>query len=80
MYRFVIAVLAFCKQAFAQEYLLNPVDATCISSPFGPRTIRNHPEAGTFHFGLAFQCPRLAGTGDRGRHCDEGTAEQSRRS
>jgi murein DD-endopeptidase MepM/ murein hydrolase activator NlpD len=58
MYRFAIAALAFwANSAIAQEYLLNPVDATCISSPFGPRTIRNHPEAGTFHFGLDFPVP-----------------------
>ena len=57
MYRFAIAVFAFwANSAFAQEFLLNPVDATCISSPFGPRTIRNHPEAGTFHL-LDFPVP-----------------------
>ncbi len=55
MYRFAIAALAFWAHcAIAQEYLLNPVDATCVSSPFGPRSIRDHPEAGTFHFGLDF--------------------------
>ena len=58
MYRFAIAVLTFwANSAMAQGYLLKPVDATCISSPFGPRTIRNHPEAGTFHFGLDFAAP-----------------------
>ena len=42
MYRFAITALAFwANGAIAQDYLLKPVDATCISSPFGPRTIRN---------------------------------------
>ena len=55
MYRFAIAAFAFwANTAMAQEYLVQPVDATCISSPFGPRTLRNHPEAGVFHFGLDF--------------------------
>ena len=59
MYPFAITALAFwANSAIAQEYLLNPVDATCISSPFGPRTIRDHPEAGTFHFGLTSVCPK----------------------
>ncbi|MGC1407667.1 MAG: M23 family metallopeptidase [Acetobacteraceae bacterium] len=58
MYRLAIAALAFwANSAIAQEYLLNPVDATCISSPFGPRSIRDHPEAGTFHFGIDFPAP-----------------------
>ena len=58
MYRLAIAALAFwANSAMAQGYLFKPVDATCISSPFGPRTIRNHPEAGTFHFGLDFPVP-----------------------
>jgi murein DD-endopeptidase MepM/ murein hydrolase activator NlpD len=58
MYRFAITALAlWANSAMAQEYLLKPVDATCISSSFGPRTIRNHPEAGTFHFGLDFPAP-----------------------
>jgi murein DD-endopeptidase MepM/ murein hydrolase activator NlpD len=58
MYRFAITALAlWANSTMAQEYLLKPVDATCISSSFGPRTIRNHPEAGTFHFGLDFPAP-----------------------
>ena len=39
--------------------LMKPVDATCISSPFGPRSIPQHPEAGTFsHHGVDFPAPR----------------------
>jgi murein DD-endopeptidase MepM/ murein hydrolase activator NlpD len=57
MYRVAIAVLTFWVNSAMAQHLLKPVDATCISSPFGPRTIRNHPEAGTFHFGLDFAAP-----------------------
>ena len=58
MYRLAIAALAFwANSAMAQGYLFKPVDATCISSPFGPRTIRDHPEAGIFHPGLDFPAP-----------------------
>lgn len=51
----VLALLA--HNAFAQTPLMKPVDATCISSPFGPRHIVNHPEAGTFHFGIDLPVP-----------------------
>ena len=53
MYRFAITALAFwANGAIAQDCLLKPVDATCISSPFGPRTIqqpsmRSGGDAGT---------------------------------
>ena len=58
MHRFAVVALVFwANSAMAQGYLFNPVDATCISSPFGPRIIRNHPEAGTFHFGVDFPAP-----------------------
>jgi murein DD-endopeptidase MepM/ murein hydrolase activator NlpD len=58
MIRGVIIVLGvlFTHHAVAQG-LMVPVEATCISSPFGPRTIPGHPEAGTFHYGLDFPAP-----------------------
>ena len=32
--------------------LLLPVQTTCISSPFGPRVLPHHPQAGTYHYGV----------------------------
>ena len=37
-----------------------PVGSSCISSPFGPRVIPNHPEAGTYHNGI--DLPAAEGT------------------
>lgn len=34
-----------------------PVTPACISSPFGPRTLPNHPLAGTFHNGIDLPAP-----------------------
>jgi murein DD-endopeptidase MepM/ murein hydrolase activator NlpD len=30
--------------------LVPPVSPACISSPFGPRVLANHPQAGTYHY------------------------------
>ena len=38
----------------------HPVAQACISSPFGPRTIPDHPEAGTFHHGIDIPAPEGA--------------------
>jgi murein DD-endopeptidase MepM/ murein hydrolase activator NlpD len=43
----------------AQNVILPPVESACISSPFGPRILRNRPLAGTFHNGI--DLPALAG-------------------
>lgn len=43
-----------------QERLLAPVTAACISSPFGPRVLRNYPQAGTFHYGIDLPAPEGA--------------------
>src|SRR5689334_19676458 len=34
-----------------------PVSATCISSPFGPRVLPDHPAAGTYHYGIDLPAP-----------------------
>jgi murein DD-endopeptidase MepM/ murein hydrolase activator NlpD len=50
-------MLALGTQGVMAQPLMKPVDATCISSPFGPRVIPQHPEAGTFHYGVDFPAP-----------------------
>lgn len=37
--------------------LVPPVSPTCISSPFGPRALANHPQAGTNHRGVDLPTP-----------------------
>ena len=37
--------------------LLPPVHSSCVSSPFGPRILPNHPEAGTYHYGIDMPAP-----------------------
>ena len=37
--------------------LLPPVRPACISSPFGPRVLPNHPQAGTYHYGVDLPAP-----------------------
>src|SRR5579859_6162380 len=37
--------------------LLPPVGSGCISSPFGPRVLPNHPLAGTYHNGVDMPAP-----------------------
>src|SRR5690348_6339711 len=37
--------------------LLPPVESACISSPFGPRVLPNHPQAGTYHYGIDLPAP-----------------------
>jgi murein DD-endopeptidase MepM/ murein hydrolase activator NlpD len=37
--------------------LLAPVSRACISSPFGPRILPNHPLAGSYHFGVDLPAP-----------------------
>jgi len=40
--------------------LLSTVGSACISSPFGPRVLPNHPLAGTYHYGVDIQAPEGA--------------------
>src|SRR5256885_3188781 len=37
--------------------LLPPVSTACISSPFGPRVLPDHPAAGTYHAGIDLPAP-----------------------
>jgi murein DD-endopeptidase MepM/ murein hydrolase activator NlpD len=37
--------------------LVPPVSPACISSPFGPRVLTNHPQAGTYHYGVDLPAP-----------------------
>jgi murein DD-endopeptidase MepM/ murein hydrolase activator NlpD len=40
-----------------ERLLVPPVSPACISSPFGPRVLPNHPQAGTFHQGVDLPAP-----------------------
>jgi murein DD-endopeptidase MepM/ murein hydrolase activator NlpD len=40
-----------------EPILVPPVSPACISSPFGPRVLRNHPHAGTYHYGVDLPAP-----------------------
>lgn len=49
------------NQAMAKAHLLTPpVSPACISSPFGPRILADHPQAGTYHFGIDLPAPEGA--------------------
>jgi murein DD-endopeptidase MepM/ murein hydrolase activator NlpD len=37
--------------------LVPPVSPACISSPFGPRVLAKHPQAGTYHYGVDLPAP-----------------------
>jgi murein DD-endopeptidase MepM/ murein hydrolase activator NlpD len=37
--------------------LLSPVSSACVSSPFGPRVLPNHPLAGRYHYGIDMPAP-----------------------
>src|SRR5215469_15216968 len=43
-----------------EPVLLPPVSSACISSPFGPRVLPNHPLAGTYHYGVDMPAPEGA--------------------
>jgi murein DD-endopeptidase MepM/ murein hydrolase activator NlpD len=40
-----------------EPMLVPPVSHACISSPFGPRVLANHPQAGTYHHGVDLPAP-----------------------
>jgi len=44
-------------EALLKSALLPPVVPACISSAFGPRVLRNQPEAGTNHYGVDLPAP-----------------------
>jgi len=37
--------------------LIPPVSPACISSSFGPRMLANHPQAGSYHYGVDLPAP-----------------------
>ncbi len=39
------------------ERLVPPVSPACVSSPFGPRVLPGHPQAGTYHYGIDLPAP-----------------------
>lgn len=49
--------LLFPSFCFAKPTLLTPVTSACISSPYGPRVLPNHPQAGTYHYGVDMPAP-----------------------
>jgi murein DD-endopeptidase MepM/ murein hydrolase activator NlpD len=53
----IIAFGVLLTQHAMAQTLMVPVESTCISSPFGPRNIPGHPEAGNFHYGVDFPAP-----------------------
>jgi murein DD-endopeptidase MepM/ murein hydrolase activator NlpD len=56
----IFAMPAFAKQPRQQQKILLPVNAPCVSSPFGPRVIEHRPDAGTFHSGIDLPAPEGA--------------------
>src|ERR1700751_96693 len=61
MIRQLILVLALgsasAGAAEVRPSLILPVNAACISSPFGPRVLPNRPQAGTYHYGVDLPAP-----------------------
>jgi hypothetical protein len=55
----VLGALLWSGNGLAEQWqtLLVPVNTTCVSSPFGPRFLPNHPQAGTHHYGLDLPAP-----------------------
>lgn len=51
------AIASATQQPREDQTLLRPVGADCISSPFGPRVLPNHPLAGTYHYGVDLPAP-----------------------
>jgi murein DD-endopeptidase MepM/ murein hydrolase activator NlpD len=48
-------------RAMAETHrLVPPVSPACISSPFGPRVLSEHPQAGTYHYGIDLPAPEGA--------------------
>jgi murein DD-endopeptidase MepM/ murein hydrolase activator NlpD len=50
-----------------EPMLVPPVSPACISSPFGPRVLANHPQAGTYHHGVDLPAPPGIDCGDGAR-------------
>ena len=41
----------------SEPMLIPPVSPACISSPFGPRVLADHPQAGSYHYGVDLPAP-----------------------
>src|SRR5277367_7188933 len=56
----IVLATALCSTSAAaqlrQGVVVLPV-GSCISSPFGPRVLSNHPQAGTYHNGVDLPAP-----------------------
>jgi murein DD-endopeptidase MepM/ murein hydrolase activator NlpD len=53
-----VSLLLFQSQAMAEaQQVVPPVAPACISSPFGPRVLRDHPQAGRYHYGIDLPAP-----------------------
>jgi hypothetical protein len=65
-FRVVAVVATFCVSLWAgcaiaeTRVLMPPVSPACISSPFGPRILPDHPQAGTYHYGIDLPAPNGA--------------------
>jgi hypothetical protein len=56
MLRLALMLTLCATPAYARDLQI-PVKSGCISSPFGPRVIANHPQAGTYHAGVDLPAP-----------------------
>ena len=54
---FIPAVVGANAQPQPKLMLVPPVSPAYISSPFGPRVLLNHPQAGTYHHGVDLPAP-----------------------
>jgi murein DD-endopeptidase MepM/ murein hydrolase activator NlpD len=53
----LVPCVGLAKPGTPELKLLPPVTSACISSPFGPRVLPNHPLAGTYHYGVDMPAP-----------------------
>ncbi len=54
----VVGISLWAGHATAGPHVLvPPVSPACISSPFGPRVLPDHPQAGTYHYGIDLPAP-----------------------
>jgi murein DD-endopeptidase MepM/ murein hydrolase activator NlpD len=48
----VLALAILPSRSFGEMVMQPPISGACISSGFGPRFLPEHPQAGTYHYGL----------------------------
>jgi murein DD-endopeptidase MepM/ murein hydrolase activator NlpD len=51
-YLVAVSVVSWESKAAEKHPLVPPVSPACISSPFGPRVLADHPQAGSYHYGI----------------------------